>query len=94
MHGVAHLSRSGYRYKKAGVELLEISAATTVPGDLWSAPDTPRRKALMKAVDTLKADLDRATVRFAASGIAQGWKLRSEQRSARYATEWAEILVA
>lgn len=93
MHGVAHLWRSGYRYKKAGVELLEISAAATVQGDLWSAPDTPRRKALMTALDTLNAEHGRATVRFAATGIKQGWKLRSEQRSARYTTEWAELLV-
>lgn len=92
MHGVAHIWRSGYRYKKAGVELLEICPAATVQGDFWTAPDTPRRKALMKALDTLNADHGRATVRFAATGLKQGWKLRCEQRSARYTTEWAEIL--
>ena len=92
MHAVARLWRNGYRYKKAGVELLDISAAAIVQGDLWAAPDSTRRKALMKAVDVLNADYGRATVRFAASGIKQGWKLRCEQRSPRYTTEWSEIL--
>ncbi len=90
---VERLWRDGFRYKKAGVELLDISPTATVQGDLWSQPDSQRRKALMRAVDRLNTEHGRATVRFAASGVKQGWKLRCEQRSRRYTTDWGELLV-
>lgn len=93
MRAVGKIWKGGYRYKKAGVELLEISPAAVVQGDLWSKPDSRRRKALMSTIDGLNADHGRATVRFAASGMHQRWKLRCEQRSARYTTEWEELLV-
>lgn len=89
---VERLWRPGYRYKKAGVELFEICTSECVQRDLWTAPDTPQRKKLMATLDKLNADHGRGTVRFAASGIKQGWKLRCEQRSPRYTTEWAELL--
>lgn len=89
---VRRLWRHGYRYKKAGVELFEICAADCVQRDLWNAPDSPRRKALMASLDKLNAEHGRGTIRFAASGMAQGWKLRCEQRSQRYTTEWSELL--
>ncbi|MEQ1718026.1 MAG: Y-family DNA polymerase [Hyphomicrobium sp.] len=89
---VGRLWRSGYRYKKAGVELFEICPADCVQRDLWTSPDAPRRKALMASLDKLNAEHGRGTVRFAASGITQGWKLRCEQRSQRYTTEWSELL--
>lgn len=92
MVALARIWRDGYRYKKAGVELVELTSAAFVQGDLWTEPDSARRKTLMHAVDRLNSDHGRATVRFAASGVVQGWKLRSEQRSARFTTEWGEIL--
>lgn len=89
---VNRLWRNGYRYKKAGVELFEIGAADCVQRDLWVAPDTPRRAALMASLDRVNAEHGRGTIRFAASGMTQGWELRCEQRSQRYTTEWAELL--
>lgn len=84
--------REGYRYKKAGVMLLDLAPASVVQGDLWSEPDTPRRKDLMRILDQLNSDFGRGAVRFAASGIEQSWKLRCAQRSPRYTTDWREIL--
>jgi DNA polymerase V len=89
---VADLWQDGYRYKKAGVELLDLSAAGTVQGHLWVLPDTDKRTGLMQSLDHLNRVHGRATVRFAASGFEQGWKLRSERRSSRFTTEWAELL--
>lgn len=89
---VGKLWRDGYRYKKAGVELLELVPAASAQGDLWSKPDNVRSRTLMSAVDRLNVENGRSTVRFAASGVQQGWKLRSEQRSARYTTVWSELL--
>lgn len=86
------LWRDGYRYKKAGITLLELRPAACVQGDLWTAPDTPRSKSLMKALDQLNAEWGRETVKFAASGLERKWKLRSEQRSPRYTTDWDDLL--
>ena len=87
-----HLFREGYRYKKAGVTLLDLGPASSVQSDLWSAPDSPRSQALMKSLDRINGTFGRDTIRLAASGTQRGWKIRSEQRSPRYTTEWDELL--
>lgn len=84
--------RQGYRYKKAGITLLELTAAGKVQGDLWTTPDTPRSKSLMAAIDAINGRHGRETIKLAGSGIERGWKLRSEQRSAHFTTDWDELL--
>jgi DNA polymerase V len=92
MHLVKMLWREGYRYKKAGVELSGITGGEIIQQDLWSKPDTGRRKTLMAVMDKLNADHGRGTVQFAATGTRHGWGMRSEKRSPRYTTEWDELL--
>ena len=60
--------------------------------DLWTDAHQDKRKALMAAVDELNAEYGRATVKFAASGVRQGWTLRSDQRSPHYTTTWDKLL--
>lgn len=91
-HGIDRLWRDGYRYKKAGVELVDLAPAALVQGDLWTRPDDARRKTLMATVDRLNADNGRSTLLFAASGVRRGWKLRCERRLPRYTTCWDELL--
>ena len=67
--------------------------AATVQGDFWTKPDSEQSLALMKSLDRLNTDYGRATVRFAVTGMVQGWKLRSDQRSPRYTTEWGELVM-
>lgn len=86
------LWREGFRYKKAGITLLELSPSDVVQGDLWTAPDTARSKALMQVMDRINEEHGRDAIRLAGSGIARGWRLRSEQRSPHYTTDWDEIL--
>lgn len=84
--------RDGYRYKKAGVMLLDLVPAAMVQGDLWTPADTPARQQLMEAVDVINRRYGRRSVSFAASGVKLGWMLRSEQRSSRFTTDWSELL--
>ncbi len=86
------LWKDGYRYKKAGVMLLDLVRASRVQSDLWTAPDTPRSKALMDALDSLNRDYGRGTLTYAAAGKQQAWKLRRDFTSPRYTTEWSELL--
>ena len=92
MHLVRKLWREGYRYKKAGVMLLELAPAASVQGSLFVPPDSDRRMALMRALDRLNADYGKRAVHFAASGIDHGWRLRAGVRSPRFTTCWGELL--
>src|SRR5271154_1860765 len=60
--------REGYRYKKAGVMLLNLHPATAVQEGLFDKADNPRRVALMRTVDRLNLRFGRDTVSFAAAG--------------------------
>ncbi|MGE3993360.1 Y-family DNA polymerase [Pseudorhodoplanes sp.] len=84
--------KSGFRYKKAGVMLLDLAPAERVQGDLWTAPDNSRSKSLMKALDSLNAYYGRGTLTYASSGRRQAWKLRRDYISPRYTTSWEELL--
>jgi len=89
---LARLWRSGVRFKKAGVILLDLVDQSSVQGDLWTSPDTPRNTRLMQAMDKLNALYGRDTVTLASSGRKVRWSLRAEKRSARYTTNWDELL--
>ena len=90
--GLASAWRPGFSYKKAGVVLLDLHPAQNVQAGLFDAPDTTRRKALMRALDKLNGRYGRDTLTFAASGSRRAWKLRSELLSPRYTTSWEELL--
>jgi DNA polymerase V len=86
------LYRPGYRYKKAGVILLDLVPAAGVQAGLFDAPDDARSMARMRAIDALNARFGRATVAFGTAGERQPWGLRREFISPRYTTVWDELL--
>ena len=92
--GLKRIYRDGYKFKKCGVML---SGLEPVNGRWLSLldlqPDAHSRHApLMEAVDTLNGRWGRDTVKFAASGINAGWRMRREMCSPRYTTVWEELL--
>jgi DNA polymerase V len=90
--GLGAIWRQGYRYKKAGIMLLDLVPAATVQGALFDRPDTLRSQARMRAIDHLNRRYGRDTVSFATAGRRRGWKLRSAFLSQRYTTNWDELL--
>jgi DNA polymerase V len=90
--GLASVWRDGYRYKKAGVMLLDLHPAASVQEGLFDKADNPRRVALMRTLDELNARFGRDIVSFAAAGCRRPWKLRREFLSPRYTTDWDELL--
>lgn len=92
LHLTRKLWREGYRYKKAGVMLLDLSPVMNVQGSLFNAPDSGRRQQLMATLDRLSGDYGRRAVHFAASGVRHGWALRADMRSPRFTTHWGELL--
>jgi DNA polymerase V len=90
--GLAAIWKPGYRYKKAGVLLLDLAPAASVQGGLFDKPDDDRSKSRMRAMDALNARYGRDTVTFAAAGTQRAWKLRSAFVSPRFSTNWEELL--
>jgi DNA polymerase V len=90
--GLAAIWRDGYRYKKAGVVLLDLHPATAAQEGLFDKADTSRRTALMCTIDRLNTRFGRDTLTFAATGRPRPWKLRRELLSPCYTTAWDELL--
>ncbi|MEK8088723.1 DUF4113 domain-containing protein [Thermithiobacillus plumbiphilus] len=61
------------------------------PGHWLAAPEDPKRQQLMHTLDGINAQFGRATLRFAAEGLAQPWAMRASRRSPRYTTCWGEL---
>ncbi|WP_019498761.1 Y-family DNA polymerase [Pseudanabaena sp. PCC 6802] len=85
--------QSGYRYKKVGVLMSELVPAERSQIDLFDERDRERARKLMQTVDEINHKLGQDAIKFAAEGIKQLWRLRSQYRSPRYTTCWEELPV-
>lgn len=92
LQGVRKIYRPGFRYKKAGIMLDGLEQSNHVQGDLWTAPDDERSKALMQTMDRLNRSHGKGTLRHASCGVRQGWSMRAEHMSRRWTTRWEELL--
>jgi len=88
------LYRPGYTYHKAGVMLLDLSDGAIAQGGLF-VDETKRERAgrLMVAVDALNRQFGAGTVRWAAEGLQQEWRMQAEWRSHQFTTRWDELVV-
>lgn len=85
--------RKGYKYKKAGIGLLDLTAGSIVQGDLFSQVD-PRSKALMEVLDKTNRKFGRGTMGFASSGwkAKPVWAMNQKTLSPAYTTRWDQLL--
>ena len=90
--GLGSIWRNGYRYKKAGVILLDLHRASAVQEGLFDKADSPRRVVLMRTIDRLNLRFGRDTVTFAAAGIRRPWQMSRKFLSPCYTTAWDELL--
>lgn len=89
--GLKRLYRAGYRYKKCGVMLLDLAPAGQRQGDLFApaaSATNAQRTRLMTLLDTVNQTFGRGTLRLAAEGIAQPWKMRRDRVTPGYTTRW------
>jgi len=83
--------KSGYRYQKVGVMLLDLSPKNIHQYDLLSIDENTRKKTLIKAIDRINETLGKNGLFFCAEGIERAWQVRAGMRSPRYTTQWNEI---
>ncbi|MEZ4816097.1 MAG: Y-family DNA polymerase [Bdellovibrionota bacterium] len=81
-----------YQYKKVGVIFNDLRPRAASQMDFFGAFDTPEELRLMQLLDGVNQREGRNTLKFAACGIEQFWKMLSKMKSAAYTTRWSEIL--
>lgn len=92
LHGQATIFRDGFKYKKAGIMLMDLQPDTRRQGVLFDAGrDRTRSVAAMAALDALNERFGRDTVLLGAAGLLRRWAMLSENRTPRYTTSWAEL---
>lgn len=79
--------RAGYGYHKAGVMLADIVPRLSQQYSLFNA-GAPRAEALMRVVDGINQRYGRGSLRLAAEGIEQDWRMRRGNLSPGYTTDW------
>ncbi len=90
--GLQQIFQKGYAYQKVGVILSGISPAIQKQLSIFSPSDRDKREMLMLAMDTINAKFGSDTVKVAATGIEQDWKMQQEIVSPRYTTHWKDLL--
>ena len=87
--------RKGYRYKKAGVGLLDLTHGSTHQADLFSQID-PRSAKQMEVLDAINRKFGRGSMGFGSAawrlkGKPQ-WSMRQESLSPAYTSRWDQLL--
>lgn len=92
--GLKRIYRPGYKYKKAGIMLLEIGSKETEQRLLFDAPlVAPASAKLMAVLDAVNARFGRDALAIAAAGQDHSWTMRADQITQRYTTRWNELPV-
>jgi len=89
--GLKALFELGCQYQKAGIIALDLCSESSIQGSLFGEVNDERNLALMKVMDAINRKWGRGTISFAAAGIKQQWRMKSQARSPRYTTCWTEL---
>ncbi len=84
--------QKGYRYKKAGVLVLDIVPEDQVQSGLFDNVDRHKHAAIMRTLDGINSKYGRDTLKIAVQGSGERWKLRQEKLSPCYTTKWKDII--
>ncbi|MBM4190132.1 MAG: DUF4113 domain-containing protein, partial [Betaproteobacteria bacterium] len=103
--GLNRIYKPGFRYKKAGVMLLELCPNTQHQGELFgcrnatgnqfaasTAATNPKRARLMQTLDAINHTFGRGTLRLASEGYDHPWQMRRDKMTRAYTTLIDELL--
>jgi len=91
-YGLSKIYKHGYRYKKAGIMLLDLIPASLEQANLFVNIHHHPGDHLMSILDQINDDHGPDTLFFGAQGVTREWKMRCGSRSPRYTTRWDELL--
>jgi len=93
LEGLKQIYKPGFRYKKVGVNLLQLYPEKLVQASLFYTPHKIENKALTNIIDELNGKYGKNKVKSASVGNREKeWGLIKEHRSPRYTTQWNELL--
>lgn len=81
----------GFNYQKCGILLLDLVSENYEQDDLFTLNDSSKADQLMDVMDRINKSMGENMIFHAAQGIQRKWQMRSEKRSPRYTTSWAEL---
>lgn len=88
---LSKIYKPGYKYKKAGVILTDISRKSETPGSLFCETDLIKHQNLMSTIDRLNNQFGKHFVKLAAEGV-DGIKANRNMLSPKYTTSWDDII--
>lgn len=92
LQGLRSIFAAGYRFKKAGVIVSEITPERPMQGNLFDTRDREKHSRLMRVMDSLNAGYGRQKVKIASQGFDRKWKLKNEKLSPCYSTKLQDVL--
>lgn len=95
LRGLRLIYRPGFGYHKAGITLMNIVPATNQQFSLFASGGAvdARSQALMGVLDGINGKYGRGTMRLAAEGVENSWKMRRGNLSPGYTTDWSGLPV-
>ena len=88
------LYRAGYNYQKAGVMLSDLVPAEGCQTDLFANRALSiKSKKLMTVMDNINKKMGKESIKVASEGFKRPWKMKQENKSPSYTTNWDELLV-
>lgn len=94
LKGIRSIYKEGYKFKKTGVVLLELSQKFNRQGNLLELDnETARQKkdSLMKLLDKTNRRFGKKTLNYASEGLEQQWQMNRKYKSPAYTTCWNEL---
>ena len=85
------LYRKGYFYHKCGVMLLDLIPQHYQQGSFFLRKDSEKSDQLMETIDKINRLIGKGTLFYGIRGNHSEWKMRCQNRSSRYTTNWKEL---
>jgi DNA polymerase V len=87
------LYRPNYNYAKAGVMLSELVPEGQAQMDMFTKTETSLKSSeLMKAMDSINRKMGKDAIKLASEGFKKPWKMKQENKSPAYTTNWQHII--
>ena len=86
------IMKEGINYKKAGIIVSGLTPAENQQFKLFNG-ENPKHVDLMNVIDKTNKKIGGNIIRFGNNAMGKRWKMRQENLSKRYTTNWNEILV-
>lgn len=93
LKGLKQIYKSGYRYKKVGINLTQLVPDSQIQMTLFEDRHKSESDEITRVIDSLNSKFGKNKIKIATVGNRENeWALIKEHRSPRYTTQWGELL--